>query len=215
MERRGVRLRRTDGSADYRDARRRGDGGGGGAARNRTNTRSTLLQARFEVHTGGARTREAREPVVLKSPASLLPAAEHPCEWGDPQVLPRELSTSLPPWSSGRAARSGVERGTKPIEKTTTLGQNACSRRVSEGMFTFRPIGSTLVLAAGMDPPCKTPGGKRRRGDQARTGVSAFRVWGQQHPAALGQERATREPLPQPTVPLPPRALAQPTYYRN
>ena len=67
-----------------------------------------LLNPRLPV-TGGARTREAREPVVLKGlPPPIPPVAESRSRYGGRRELPRELSTSLPPWSRRRAARSGV-----------------------------------------------------------------------------------------------------------
>jgi hypothetical protein len=48
---------------------------------------------------------------VWVSPASHSSHCGAPVRGGKPPVLPRELSTSVPPWSSGCAARSGVEGG--------------------------------------------------------------------------------------------------------
>jgi len=62
-----------------------------------------------EAREAGRSTREARDPVVLGiSRLPFLPAAEHPAR-GEASGTPSGVPTSLYPWSSERAARSGAD----------------------------------------------------------------------------------------------------------
>jgi hypothetical protein len=66
----------------------------------------------------GAKTREARDPVVLGSPASLYSRCGTPSQVGGVWGAPVGVIHSLLPWSSGRAAWSGQPR----------MGTNGSSR---------------------------------------------------------------------------------------
>jgi hypothetical protein len=97
MEHRGVRLRRTDGSTGYREARRPGGGGRGANP-----VKHTLDPA--SSYTPEALGRGRRENRSLGGLPPPLPAGNHSCEWADsrgsypqsPTVVKRMRSVRLP-----------------------------------------------------------------------------------------------------------------------